>query len=64
VLATIGGIVLTQHYHGNTDVDRAGINKLWWMLEKMSVPLLLGAILFTISILTQKINNKTKEPKP
>jgi hypothetical protein len=62
VLATLGGIILTKYFHGNSDADRTAISTLWQTLERMGLPLLLGGVLFTISILTQKFKSKSKEP--
>jgi hypothetical protein len=64
VLATIGGIVLTHFFHGDTDADRTGTDALWRILQKMSIPLLIGALLFTIVTIAEKFINKTKEPRP
>jgi hypothetical protein len=61
VLATIGGIVLTYFFHGNTDADRMGTDTLWRFLQEMSFPLLVGALLFAIVASVEKFKNKTKE---
>jgi hypothetical protein len=64
VLATIGGLVLTHFFHGDTDADRTGADSLWRMLQKMGVPLLIGSLFFTIATIVEKFKNKTKETKP
>jgi hypothetical protein len=64
VLATIGGLVLTHFFHGDTDADHTGTDALWRTLQKMSIPLLIGVFFFTIVMIVEKFKIKTKEPKP